>query len=67
MWEAKVCAIETAGSMLKKITTEIRAALLLIVAEDITALRTLAKNVAKLVYGSDGKHQNIICQNKRKP
>ena len=54
-------------SMVKKITGEIRAAIMLIVTEDIAALRTLAKNATNLVSKTIGKHQNTICQDKKKP
>jgi len=51
----------------KKITGEIRAAIMLIVTEDIAALRTVARNATNLICKSIGKHQSTICQDKKKP
>jgi hypothetical protein len=53
--------------MVKRITGEIRAAIILIVTEDIAALRTLAKNATNLISKPLGKHQTTICQDKKKP
>ena len=53
--------------MSKKITAGIKAAVVLIVAENVTALRTLLKNATNLVSKSVGKHQNAIWQNRKKP
>ena len=51
----------------KKITGEIRAAIMLIVTEDIAALRTVVRNATNLISKSIGKHQSTICQDKKKP
>ncbi len=53
--------------MLKKITAEIKAAVMLIVAENLTALRAFFKNVTNSVSKSIGEHQDAIWQNKKKP
>jgi len=55
------------AKMLKKITTEIRAAFVLILAEDLTALRTFFKNITNSVRKSFGKHQDAIWQSKKRP
>jgi len=65
--KTEMVSIEKAAKMLRKITTGIRAAVVLIVAENVTALRTLHKNATNLVYKSVGKHQNAIWQNRKKP
>jgi len=59
--------IRKATKMLKKITTEIKAAVMLIIAENLTTLRTLFKNVTNSVSKSIGKHQDAIWQNEKKP
>jgi len=43
--------------MLKKVTTDIKAAFVLIATEDLTALRMFAKNVTSSVFKSTAKHQ----------
>jgi hypothetical protein len=60
--------------MLKRIATNIRAAVVLIVAEDAAALRALLENTTNLISKSIAKHQNgfprcggPICQNRKKP
>jgi hypothetical protein len=53
--------------MSKKISTEIRAAIALIVTEDLTALRAIFKNVTNSVSKSSGKYQEAIWQNKKRP
>jgi len=60
-------SIEKAAKMLRKITTGIRAAVVLIVAENVTALRNLLKNTTNLVFKSGAKHQDAIWQSKKKP
>lgn len=54
------------AKMLKKITAEIKAAVMLIVTENLTALRTLFRSVTNSVSKSIGKHQNAVWQNKDK-
>jgi hypothetical protein len=46
---------------------KIRAAIALIVTEDITALRAFFKNVTNSVSKSAGKYQEAILQNKKRP
>jgi len=53
--------------MLKKISAEIRAAVVLIVAENLAALRAFSKNVTNRASKSLGGHQNAIWQSKKKP
>ncbi len=53
--------------MTKKITAEIRAAIMLIVTEDLAALRAFFKNVTISVSKSVGKYQEAIWQNKKRP
>ena len=67
MWQVKIRAFEMVENMLKKVTREIRAAVMLIVTEDITALRSVARNATNLVSKSIGKHQSTSCQDKKKP
>ena len=67
MWQVKISAVEMIENMLKKVTGEIRAAIILIVTEDIAALRTAARNATNLISRSIGKHQRTICQDKKKP
>jgi hypothetical protein len=55
------------AKMLKKITTEIRAAVMLIIAENLTALRAFFKNVANSVSNFNSEHQEAIWQNKKRP
>ena len=55
------------AKMLKKITTEIRAALILIVAENLAALRNFFKSITNSVCKSFGKHQDAIWQSKKRP
>ena len=43
--------------MLKKVTTDIKAAVVLIATEDLTALRMFAKNVTNSVFKPTAKHQ----------
>ena len=52
--------------MSKKISAEIKAAIALIVTEDITALRAFFKNVTNSVSKSSGKYQESILQNKKR-
>ena len=65
--KTEIVSIEKAAKMLRKITTGIRAAVVLIVAEDVTALRALLKSTTNLVSKSIAKHQNAIWQDKKKP
>jgi len=67
MWKARIRAIEMAENMLKKIAGEIRAAVMLILTEDLAALRNIATNATTLISKSIGKHQSAICQDKKKP
>jgi hypothetical protein len=57
VWEtglakSKQGQIGKAGKMLKKVTTDIKAAVMLIATEDLTALRMFAKNVTNSVFKS---------------
>ena len=65
--KAETRPIQKAAKMLKKITAEIKAAVMLIVAENLTALRTFFKNVTNSVSKSIGEHQDAIWQNKKRP
>ena len=65
--KAKTRPIWKTAKMLKKITTKIRAAVMLIVVENLTALRTFFKNITNSVCKSVGKHQDAIWQSKKKP
>jgi len=51
--------------MLKKVTTDIKAAIVLIVTENVTALRMFVKNITN--SKSTTKHQNVMWRNKKRP
>jgi hypothetical protein len=52
--------------MLKKVTANIKAAISLIVNEDITALRTFTKNTTDSLFRFIGKGQSEVWRNKKK-
>jgi len=52
--------------MLKKVTTDIKAAVVLIVTENRTALRMFAKNVTNSVFKSTAKHQGAKWRDKKR-
>jgi len=53
--------------MLKKVTGEIKAAVVLIVTENVTALRNFTKNVTNSVHKSFSKHFNVMWRGKKRP
>jgi len=53
--------------MLKKVTTDIKAAVLLIVTENVTALRMFVKNVTNSAAHFVSKHRNAMWQHRKKP
>jgi hypothetical protein len=53
--------------MLKKVTGEIKAAVVLIVTENVTALRNFAKSVTKSVLKSFSGHFGAIRRGKKRP
>ncbi len=53
--------------MLKKVTTDIKAAVVLIVTENLTALRMFVKNVTNSVFKSNAKHQDATLRDKKRP
>jgi hypothetical protein len=52
--------------MLKKVTANIRAAISLIVNEDITAMRTFAKKTADSLFRFIGRGQSVVWRNRKK-
>ena len=59
--------IGKAVKMLKKVTTNIKAAVVLIVTENVASLRMFVKNVTNSVFKSTAKHQNAMWRNKKRP
>jgi hypothetical protein len=58
VWQNRIRAkLGKQEKMLKKVTTDIKAAFVLIATEDLTALRMFAKNVTNSVFKSTAKHQ----------
>ncbi len=53
--------------MLKKVTTNVKAAVVLIVTENVAALRMFVKNVTNSVFKSAAKHQKAMWRNKKRP
>ena len=53
--------------MLKKVTTDIKAAVVLIVTENLTALRMFVKNVTNSVFKYVSKHQKAMRRDKKRP
>ncbi len=53
--------------MLKKVTTDIKAAVVLIVTENLTALRMFVKNATNSVIKFVSKHQNAMWRDKKRP
>ena len=53
--------------MKKKIVTDIKAAVMLIIAENLVALRTVVKTVMNSVYKSLGVREDAILRGKKKP
>jgi len=51
--------------MPKKVTTDLKAAAVLIVTENLTALRIFVKNVKKSVFKFVSKHQNPVPRDKK--
>ena len=51
--------------MLKKVTTDIKAALVLIVTENVAALRMFARNLTKSIVKSAPKRRNAKQQDKK--
>ena len=52
--------------MLKKVTTDVKAAVVLIVTENLAALRTFVKNVTNSVVKFVSKHQNPMPRDKKR-
>ncbi len=59
--------IGESSKMLKKVTTDIKAAVVLIVTENVTALRMFVKNVTNSVFKFVSKHQDVTWGNKKRP
>jgi len=55
------------SKMLKKVTTDIKAAVVLIVTENLTALRMFVKNVTNSVFKFVSKHRKAMCRDKKRP
>jgi len=53
--------------MLKKVTADVKAAVVLIVTENIAALRMFVKNVTNSVSKFVSKHQNAMRRDKKSP
>jgi hypothetical protein len=53
--------------MLKKVTSDVKAAVVLIVTENLTALRMFVKNVTNSVFKFVSKHQKAMWRDKKKP
>jgi len=53
--------------MLKKVTTDVKAAVVLIVTENLTALRMFVKNVTNSVIKFVSKHQKAMRRDKKTP
>jgi len=53
--------------MLKKVTANIKAAVVLIVTENVTALRMFVKNVTNSVFKFVSKHQDVTWGDKKRP
>ncbi len=53
------------SKMLKKVTTEVKAAISLIVTENVTALRGFNRNLAKSIFKSAPKQRNMKQQDKK--
>ena len=68
---AKLAPVKTgigkAVKMLKKVTTDIKAAFVLIATENLTALRMFAKNVTNSVFKSTAKHQGAKWRERKRP
>ena len=58
--------IGKAVKMLKKVTTNIKAAVVLIVSENVAALRMFVKNVTNSVFKSAAEHQNVKLRDETK-
>jgi len=59
--------IEENSKMLKKVTTDIKAAVVLIITENLTALRMFVKNVTNSVIKFVSKHQKAMRRDKKRP
>ncbi len=59
--------IGKAVKMLKKVTTNIKAAVVLIVTENVAALRMFVKNVTNSVFKSTAKRQDTKLRDKKRP
>jgi hypothetical protein len=59
--------IGKAEKMLKKVTTNIKAAVVLIVTENVAALRMFVKNVTNSVFKSISKRQDAKLRGKKRP
>lgn len=57
---------EKALRMLKKVTANIKAAILLIVNEDLAAMRTFAIKTADLLFRLIGRGQSEVWRNRKK-
>jgi hypothetical protein len=51
--------------MLKKVTTDIKAAIVLIVTENVAALRMFFRNLTKSIFKSAPKRRNAKLQDKK--
>jgi len=59
--------IEESSKMLKKVTTDIKAAVVLIVTENVAALRMFVKNAKNSVFKSAAKQQDAKWREKKRP
>ena len=55
------------GKMLKKVTADIKAAVVLIANENVAALRTFVKNVTSSVFKTFPKQNNATGRGKKRP
>lgn len=53
--------------MLKKVTTDVKAAIVLIATENVTALRMFFRNLTKSIFKSATKRRNAKRQDKKEP
>ena len=53
--------------MLKKVTTDVKAAIVLIATENVTALRMFFRNLTKSIFKSTTKRRNAKRQDKKEP
>ena len=53
--------------MLKKVTSDVKAAIVLIATENVTALRMFFRNLTKSIFKSAPKRRNAKGQDKKEP